>query len=74
MGTGMNSTPEETIKRRQRLGSIKGNARQAKKKLDHALKTAKKAGRIWEWRIIAIREDIIKLLANLETEEKKMSK
>ena len=73
MGTEMNSTPEERIKRRQRLGSVKGNARQAKKKLDHALKAAKKAGLIWEWRINNIRDDVIKLLENLEAEEKMIS-
>lgn len=66
-------TPEERLYCRRHLGCIRGNVRQIKKRLDSSLGVAKKVGRIWEWRINNIRDDVIKLLANLEAEEKKLT-
>jgi hypothetical protein len=45
---------------------------QAKRRLDRALVVAKKAGKIWEWRIDNILDDLRKLLSNLEKEENKL--
>jgi hypothetical protein len=67
-----NMTPEEQRSLRYHLGCIRGNSREIKKRLDSALGIAKKVGHRWEWRINNIRDDVIKLLADVEAEEKKM--
>ena len=59
--------------RAKKLSSIRGNVRQAKKRLDNALGVAKSAGTIWEWRINNILDEVRLLIANLEREENKLS-
>lgn len=63
---------DERRSRRGRLSNIRGNVHQAKRRLDRALVVAKKAGKIWEWRIDNILDDLRKLLSNLEKEENKL--
>jgi hypothetical protein len=58
--------------RRCRLANLKGNLRKVKKRLSLLSKLAKPTGLIWVWRVNAISEEVNKLLANLEAEEKKM--
>lgn len=64
--------PERELQR-NKLSSIRGNVRNAKKKLDIGLGIAKKTGRIWEWRINDILEDVRALISNLEQEEGKLN-
>lgn len=59
--------------RAKKLSSIRGNVRQAKKRLDNALGVAKAAGTIWEWRINNILDDVRLLIDNLEREENKLN-
>ncbi len=63
----------ERVSRVEKLSSIRGNVRQAKKRLDNALGVAKSAGKIWEWRISNILDDVRLLIANLEREESKLN-
>ena len=63
----------ESVTRAKKLSSIRGNVRQAKKRLDNALGVAKSTGKIWEWRINNILDDVRLLIANLEREENKIN-
>lgn len=63
----------ERVTRAKKLSSIRGNVRQAKRRLDNALGVAESAGKIWEWRISNILDDVRFLIANLEREENKLN-
>jgi hypothetical protein len=65
-------TPEEREKQQHRLATMKGGARKAKKVLSALHNVAKRTGKMWEWRVEGIRDDVDKLMAQIEAEEKKM--
>lgn len=65
-------TPELREKQKRRLATMKGYARKSRKVLNALFNVSRRTGKMWEWRVEGIRDDVDKLVAAIEVEEKKM--